>query len=106
MLANNGHAHALRFDLSDDDEHPWVDAPTEDLTVQVRVHPLDRYVTPDEARLWHRRMIGGHRTACDLDADTRYAVNGKRHESYKGPLCPKCFTPAELEKSAEITQDD
>lgn len=106
MLANNGHAHALRFDLSDDDEQPWVDAPAEDLTVQVRILPIDRFATPDESRLWHRRMIGGQRTACDLDADTRYAVSATRHESYKGPLCPHCFTSAELVASAEITQDD
>lgn len=51
-------------------------------------------------------MIGGQRTACDLDADTRYAVSATRHESYKGPLCTKCFTSAELVASAEITQDD
>jgi len=99
------HAH-VHFDRSDDVEQPWVDAPAEDLKVHVRIIPIDRSSTPEELRYWHRRMIGGRKTACDQDADIRYAVIATRHETYKGPLCPKCFTPAELRESADITQDD
>lgn len=76
--------------------------PQDDLTVQI--HHDDGH--------WHRRAIGGERTGCG-DPLARnlggpgFVGNGLRNETYlahEGPLCRRgCFSPWELEKSAEDT---
>lgn len=72
-------------------------AAPEDLDVQVRTDG-------DE---WHRRAIGGHRTACGQDLTKAPFKGGSlRGESYKGRLCTKgCFSAYELALSHQINSD-
>lgn len=67
------------------------------------------HVRLSEDRLWHRRLAGAlsTETACGRSADVRLGeVSATRHENYRGPLCPYCFTAREFSISNEITQED
>ncbi len=54
-----------------------------------------------DSGVWHKVAIGGGETACGEPISYRL---GQLHrmESYAGNLCPVCFTPHELSKSATI----
>lgn len=64
----------------------------EDLSVHIKLSPLGP---------WHKKAIGGHRTACGDPVIDNYAI---REETYTGTgkLCETCFTPYERSIAAAV----
>jgi hypothetical protein len=83
--------------LSDYIDTVVVDDPDErqDLTVQIRM---------DDGQ-WHRKMIGGLRTACGKSINYRHGYQ-PRHESYDGALClDGCFSPDEVAENERLVKE-
>ena len=92
MLDARAHSHSYDHDHYEDDttvEDPDDKKQREDLQVQVRI----------DGSAWHRKMIGGLRTACDKAIDPRFP-GSLRHESYLDELCTDgCYSKVELAES-------
>jgi len=69
-----------------------------DVKVQVQI------MSGKNVAAWHRRMVGGMRTACDVDLTKRENREfGFRIESYADLICEDgCFSPAELAESKRL----
>lgn len=69
----------------------------EDLTVQIQI------MGGKDVSRWHRKMVGGYKTACGLDLTLpENKQMGHRIESYLDRICEDCHTDGEIEESAKL----